>query len=634
MSRIKRIVPSENFDPYAVDDCLFRDVEDIRRGGRPANRRAMLVSCRRQALRKTPVVLLWVLSCLVRGQSRRTPGFGPIHRIPVSMAAPKVPPNVTAYCSIPGVKCDGSTDDVPALTAYLVSMQKANIGVVLEGTPGKTSVWASQLNLPNSGVAGPDQGLYTQAPIVIDGMCLSADPALHDPPPTGCFTVNMTANVSPKVTTYGSGILTLTHTVFEDTGTDCNNYWFYTTNTRLDVSYNNFVGDGPGGSASCSKIFSLGGTTTTIGNAANDAFQGYGTLFFHNTFHRIQHSIDAQTYANAIQVIANIWAADNGSSTPNDAYNNVAGYGTGGLDDSGWYIAGNLVEMVNIGYFFEGTNWEDTLAFGNDFYDSTPGVSKALFHFGTGSDTENISCGNTSNGPGDQCTDTHAEFVNDLSPGYTYLGVGTTFSGGYKLGYYQCAQLGATCIYWNGSQDTIFRTNDTNGTGLDLENGGRLDGYQGFAAYNNTTSATSSSNVNSPAMLSVGEIWNGSASALDVVQCDLEYGAGTNPAVNYNCAHTGSTGPFSWTFPSGATMALPSVAQSSTNTFAGTCTMSSSTSCTFAVAHNYTTPICIATVQGSSPIAGACSVSGTTVTITAESSNLATWGAMVVGNPN
>jgi hypothetical protein len=68
--------------------------------------------------------------------------------------------------------------------------------------------------------------------------------------------------------------------------------------------------------------------------------------------------------------------------------------------------------------------------------------------------------------------------------------------------------------------------------------------------------------------------------------------------------------------------------------WAGTCTMSTTT-CTITLTANYTsTPGCVATVQGATAIAGACSVSGATVTITAASSNTATWAAMLFGNPN
>jgi len=76
--------------------------------------------------------------------------------------------------------------------------------------------------------------------------------------------------------------------------------------------------------------------------------------------------------------------------------------------------------------------------------------------------------------------------------------------------------------------------------------------------------------------------------------------------------------------------------QGAANTFAGTCTMSNGTSCSPPTLGNaYTSsPVCIATAQGATAIAGACSVSGTTVTITAASTNSLTWGYMLVGNPN
>lgn len=74
--------------------------------------------------------------------------------------------------------------------------------------------------------------------------------------------------------------------------------------------------------------------------------------------------------------------------------------------------------------------------------------------------------------------------------------------------------------------------------------------------------------------------------------------------------------------------------QGAAGDWAGTCTMST-TSCTITLAVAYTgTPGCVATVQGSTPIAAACGVSGTTVTITAASSNTSTWAAMLFGNPN
>lgn len=77
--------------------------------------------------------------------------------------------------------------------------------------------------------------------------------------------------------------------------------------------------------------------------------------------------------------------------------------------------------------------------------------------------------------------------------------------------------------------------------------------------------------------------------------------------------------------------------QDETARFGGSCTMSSNTSCSFNLVHNYNTPICIVTPQGSTPIAASCAITGSGtqhVTITAASSNSLIWGALIFGNPN
>jgi hypothetical protein len=75
--------------------------------------------------------------------------------------------------------------------------------------------------------------------------------------------------------------------------------------------------------------------------------------------------------------------------------------------------------------------------------------------------------------------------------------------------------------------------------------------------------------------------------------------------------------------------------QTAANSTGGTCAMAAATTCTITITTTYTTPVCIATQQtAASPVAASCSVSGTTVTITAASSNSSTWGAFIFGNPN
>ena len=77
--------------------------------------------------------------------------------------------------------------------------------------------------------------------------------------------------------------------------------------------------------------------------------------------------------------------------------------------------------------------------------------------------------------------------------------------------------------------------------------------------------------------------------------------------------------------------------QNATKNFAGTCNMAAGTTCTFTLLAAYSgTPICISAVQSATLTGGVsgCTVSGTTVTITAANSNSLTWGAILVGNPN
>jgi hypothetical protein len=67
----------------------------------------------------------------------------------------------------------------------------------------------------------------------------------------------------------------------------------------------------------------------------------------------------------------------------------------------------------------------------------------------------------------------------------------------------------------------------------------------------------------------------------------------------------------------------------------GGCTMSAGTTCTFNIAPAFNNPpTCLVNVQGATAIAGACSVSGTVVTVTAFTTNSQQWGAVLFGNPN
>lgn len=102
---------------------------------------------------------------------------------------------------------------------------------------------------------------------------------------------------------------------------------------------------------------------------------------------------------------------------------------------------------------------------------------------------------------------------------------------------------------------------------------------------------------------------------------------------NYNTAAFTVTGSGNATI-TGTTTLSGHLNQSASGKIGGSCTMSSNTTCTVTLGASFTTPLCVATVQGSTPIAAACSISGTTATVTAASANSAMWAVFFFGNPN
>lgn len=81
--------------------------------------------------------------------------------------------------------------------------------------------------------------------------------------------------------------------------------------------------------------------------------------------------------------------------------------------------------------------------------------------------------------------------------------------------------------------------------------------------------------------------------------------------------------------------------QSTTKNFAGSCTMATATTCTFRLSSAVFngTPLCFVTIDAASTVpamanSAKCSISGTTVTITAGIANSLTWDALLIGNPN
>ena len=187
-------------------------------------------------------------------------------------------------------------------------------------------------------------------------------------------------------------------------------------------------------------------------------------------------------------------------------------------------------------------------------------------------------------------------------------------------------------IRYNGSQSQVFSYNYgtaaylpilLDGAGVYINQNGGMGTFFGNSIYvggNVGTLPTAGTYLTSRINGSQGQIF-----AYNYA------GSGTLEPIQIQGSAITLTGPVA----ASSTLSATHINQAAANNHAGTCAMSSATSCTWTLAAAYTsTPICIASVQGSAAIAGACSVSGTTVTITAASSNSQTWGAVLVGNPN
>lgn len=163
----------------------------------------------------------------------------------------------------------------------------------------------------------------------------------------------------------------------------------------------------------------------------------------------------------------------------------------------------------------------------------------------------------------------------------------------------------------------------------------------------NPTAATSGANAAAPIFQMEGQYWDGSVTQPYGPQLKPTFAAGTGPLATFAFGHAGTepAGGHQWTFDaqvnfSGNIQAAAHLNQSAANRFAGSCTMSAGTTCTFTIGAAFTgTPLCFATPDVTATLSATaievqCGVSGTTVTVTAGASNSRKWDAELIGNPN
>lgn len=179
------------------------------------------------------------------------------------------------------------------------------------------------------------------------------------PTSVGASVLNMTysGTADCKLCSLGRGSLLIDHLTFEDTGADSTPF-FLSTNTTTTIRDNVFNGTGN----ATQQAIVLGGTSTSVGNTTNSAFQGYGTTVTYNTFLHLE-GILLQTFANGIVIANNQWINTAGGNAAITSNGNVA------LPNSGLYISGNVIEMVDFVYGIVFTLTQNSTVSGNSFYD-------------------------------------------------------------------------------------------------------------------------------------------------------------------------------------------------------------------------------------------------------------------------
>jgi len=202
-----------------------------------------------------------------------------------------------------------------------------------------------------------------------------------------------------------------------------------------------------------------------------------------------------------------------------------------------------------------------------------------------------------------------------------------------------------------GAGDSTVTVTGGYNVALNLANANTWSGAQTFSAGTVNSAVPSSACVTggpiaascigsptSAVALAVGHVTGsfGSTASADSGQIQWYYGTGSSEqhCGLYIAQVSGSlveTGSRACGFAVNGTLQLQSnqitgitrLQQAAAGDIYGSCAMSASTTCV--VTWSYAPTYCVATVAGSTPIADAIAISGTSVTVTAASSNSATW---------
>ena len=267
-----------------------------------------------------------------------------------------------------GAVGDGVTDDTAAIQAAMNSLSESG-GVVF--FPAGQYYVSGRLVVPTSSSQPPFR--LTGVGALFDG---------RDGEPNGGTILDLRYAAGPKIVTYGTGLLETYGITFADFGDDSQAF-LYTTNTTLHVHDCAFYGTKFGAQAQNDAIV-LGGTLDTGvgGYHPNAPFQGYGTVIRENYFGRIRRMVYGRVFANGVAVYGNTVWYSSGTNLPNGAAIEI----DGDPDDvtpqvsTGWYVAGNLIEMQFYPYGIKCRNSQRNAFIANNFYDPGDGTL-AYYHF-------------------------------------------------------------------------------------------------------------------------------------------------------------------------------------------------------------------------------------------------------------
>jgi len=354
--------------------------------------------------------------------------------------------NVKAY----GAVGDGVTDDTAAVQAA-ISAAYAGVGGTIY-FPAGTYLLSTALTIPNDGAAVPKQKALRLTGSLIDVNAASwgASPASGT-----LLNFTQTTNTVADIDTRGAGYLEIDHLGLEDTANDSIPF-IHTTNTTLHVHDCSFTSS-QSGTANTKDAIILGGASITKDGSENSPFQGYGTVIRDNFFNRVRHAVVGNTWANNVQIVDNTVGSGSGSSTAGDAPIVFVGYGTGSNDDSGGFIAGNLIEEHNYYYGIRLSQYAESFTLlGNGGYDSGANTV-ANIYLGTGSETQTISCGQLAVSP--YCVDPNSpgylgHDVTILSPTQETFGNNPSFPKGVTIPAGGCLAFDTTsnvCMYLSGT---------------------------------------------------------------------------------------------------------------------------------------------------------------------------------------